>query len=371
MDAALNESRRTIPPSRVPPVIARLAQGVHRALGRVRNYLLPPEAVMLNQIYSLKLLRCIWIAAELGIADRLAHGAMHVDDLARAVDANPDALRRVLRALASADIFEESAEGTFALNRLANCLATDAPSSVRASARYMGSQWNWAAWGALMPTVRNGRTIHENVHQQRFFEHYEANGYTPMFDAAMTGLSSLFAPAIVDGYDFGTLNSLVDIAGGEGALLAEILKANPSLRGALYERPEVIERAQSAPFLAAPELQSRATFVSGDIFEAIPGNFDGYFMKWILHDWSDAQAARILDNVRRAARSGARLIVAEMVLETSNTTANLLDVAMLALTGGRERTASEYRKLFSTAGFELVRVHPTASPFSLLEGLAR
>ena len=109
-----------------------------------------------------------------------------------------------------------------------------------------------------MPTVRNGRTIHENVHQQRFFEHYEANGYTPMFDAAMTGLSSLFAPAIVDGYDFGTLNSLVDIAGGEGALLAEILKANPSLRGALYERPEVIERAQSASVSrGARELQSR------------------------------------------------------------------------------------------------------------------
>jgi hypothetical protein len=371
MNAAFNGSRRSIPHLRVTPVVARLAQSAHRALGRVGNYLLPREAVMLNHIYNIKLLRCIWIAAELGIADRLASGPMRLGDLARAVDADEDALRRVLRALASADIFVESPDGTFAQSRLSGCLATDAPSSVRASARYMGSQWNWAIWGSLMPTVRNGRTIHENLHQQPFFEYYEANGYTPMFDAAMTGLSTLFAPAIVDGYEFGAVRTLVDIAGGEGALLAAILKANPLLRGGLYERPEVITRARRANYLTAPEIQDRATFLSGDIFQAIPEDFDGYFMKWVLHDWSDKQAGRILDNVRRAARRGARLLVAEMVLENRNTTANLLDVAMLALTGGRERTAAEYTALFAKAGFDLVRIHPTASPFSVLEGVAR
>lgn len=354
----------------VPPPVFRFAERLHHALSRWRNHVFPPEVVMLDHIDSFVLLRCIWIAAELGVADHLTHGAMQVSDLARVVNANPDALQRVMRALASAGIFKETSDGSFALSRLADCLRTDAPMSMRACARYLGAEWHWNAWGSVMSTIRNGRTIHENVHNRRFFEYYEAKGYTPEFDAAMSGVSALAIPAIVAGYNFAKVRALVDIAGGEGVLLAAILRANPAMRGTLYERPEVIARARQAPFLVAPEVAARVTFASGSMFEAIPEGFDGYLMKWLLHDWSDEDAALVLRNVRRAAKPGAKLLVVEMVVKSSNKNAKLLDVAMLALTGGRERTESEYRSLFATAGFDLRRVYATASPYSVLEAVA-
>lgn len=328
---------------------------------------------MMNHINSFGLTRCIWAAAELGVADHLAAGPMPVEELARAVGANADALYRILRALASAGIFEEVNERCFALNRLADCLRSDAPFSMRAWARYTGADWYWNVWSSFMTTVQNGRTIHENIHHERFFEHYAKNpGYTAIFDEAMCSASSLANPAIAGGYDFSAIRSLVDIGGGQGALLAAILQANPALRGTLYERAEVVDRAREAGFLSLPAVAERVSFVSGNVFDSVPSGHDGYLMKWILHDWNDDEAALVLDNVRRAAAPGAKLLVAEMIVEPGNdpSAAKLLDLAMLALTGGRERTRIEYRTLLAKAGFDLRRVLPTASPYSVLESVA-
>jgi C-methyltransferase len=365
---------RISPPSSVPPAAARFAEHAYNALASLQARLLPPEAVMMNLINGFGLPRCIWVAAELGIADRLAEMPMYVEDLAGAVGANPDALYRVLRALASAGIFEEVGEGRFAINRLADCLRSDAPLSMRPWARYVGADWYWQAWGSFMTTVKNGKTIHENLHNRRFFQYYADNpGYTETFDAAMSSVSALANPAIVGGYDFSRLGSVVDIGGGEGALLAAILHDNPGVRGTLYDRAEVMSRAQESGPLALPSIADRVTFATGNFFESVPSGHDAYLLKWILHDWDDEEVSAILGNVRRAATRGTRLLVAEMVVSKGNgaSAAKLLDLAMLGLTGGRERTEAGYSGLFSDAGFSLLRVFPTASPFSVLEAVAR
>jgi hypothetical protein len=357
-----------------PPVIARVAERAYNMLGSLQSRVLPAEVVMMNYINAFGISRCIFAAAELGVADLLAErGPTGVDDLAGAVGAHPDALYRVMRALASSGIFEEVAPRRFALNRLAECLRSDAPASLRPWARYAGAEWYWNAWGSFMTTVRNGRTIHENIHGKRFFEHYAENpGYTALFDEAMTSASALANHAIAAAYDFSRVRSLVDLAGGHGALLAGILTACPALRGALYERPDVIARAREAGHLRAPEIADRVELIAGDVFESVPAGYDAYLMKWILHDWDDAEAAALLANVRRAAAPGARLLIAEMVVEPGNdpSAAKLLDLAMLALTGGRERTLDEFRALLAASGFELRRARATASPYSVLEAVA-
>ena len=371
-EPAASPAPRVPSPSSVHPSIARFAERTYRALGNLQSRFLPPEAVMLNMINGFGLPRCIWVVAELGIADQLKSTPMDIEDLARAVEANPDALYRVMRALTSAGIFEEVSERRFAINRLAECLRSDAHISMRAWAQYVGAPWYWETWGSFMTTVRNGRSIHENIHKRTFFQYYEDHpGYTKAFDAAMSSVSALSIPAIVGGYDFSRASSLVDIGGGEGCLLAAILQAYPSLRGVLYDRPEVIVQAQRSGPLVGSAVAQRVTFSSGDFFSTVPAGHDTYLVKWILHDWDDGDAETILRSVRRAVAPGTRLLVAEMIVDNGYAAAKWLDLAMLGLTGGRERTEAAYRALLSNAGFVLRRVCPTASPFSVLEAIAQ
>jgi hypothetical protein len=355
-------------PSSVPPMLARFADRAFHALGHLQTHMLPPEAIIMNHLNSFVLPRCIWVAAELGIADHLVASSRHIDDLAAVVGANADALYRVMRFLSSAGIFDEKKGKHFAINGLAECLRSDSPTSMRNWARYVGAPWYWNDWASLLGAVQNGRTVHENAEGMSFFDYYTKHGYTSTFDAGMSSVSSLANPAIAASYEFSRLNSVVDIAGGQGALLATILKANSGLRGILFERAEIVEVSRRGGVLS--QFGDRVAFEAGSIFESIPSGHDGYLMKWILHDWSDGEVTTILRNIRRAAAPDATLLVAEMVVESNNPAAMLLDIGMLALTGGRERTINEYRSLFSDSGFELRRVRPTASPYSLLEAVA-
>jgi hypothetical protein len=362
-------------PARVPPAaVARAVEHVYNAVGSFQQRILPPEAVMMTAITNgLVVTRSIAAVAELGVADHLAAGPRHVDDLAHLTGAHPGALYRVLRMLAGEGLFVEVEERRFGLGRLGECLREDAPGSLRGWARYAGTEWAWRLWGSLDATLRNGRSMHENVNDMRFFEWHEQNPtYASVFDAAMNSASSMVNPAIVAAYDLADAASLIDVAGGNGSLLSCFLGANPHLRGTLFDRPHVIDVARAAPYLAPPSLAARTSYAAGDFFESLPPGHDVHVLKWILHDWSDEEAGRILANVRRAAARGSRLLVVEMVVEPGNrpSAAKVLDVVMLALTGGRERTADEFRALLATAGFDLRRVVPTASPFSVIEAVA-
>jgi hypothetical protein len=167
---------------------------------------------------------------------------------------------------------------------------------------------------------------------------------------------------------------VADVGGGSGALLAALLLDNPHLHGTLFDQGDVVERARAADGpLAAEELRGRSSFAAGDMFAGIPGGHDAYVLKWILHDWDDRRAAQILERIAAAANSGARLFVVEMLIEPGRRAnpARQLDLAMLVLTGGRERTREELRELLDGTGFELRRVRRTASPMHVLEAVRR
>jgi hypothetical protein len=354
-----------------PAPVAHMAMLTHRVLGAARNRIVPRKVVMLSSVLdNFFLARVIWAAAELGISDQLRDGPLSIDVLAERTGTQRDGLQRLMRALVHAGIFKQMRDGRFARNRMADCLRSDIPGSLRPVVRYLGSDWYMQSWTSLLASIQTGTPVYQRTSGQSFFEYYERNGHAAAFDGAMSCLSALVAPTIVASYDLSRAHHIVDICGGHGALLAGMLRAYPQLDGTLFERPEVIVRAQRGPHLTAHGLADRVRFEAGDAFEAVPAGFDVYCMKWVLHDFDDAAAVRLLENVRSAARSGAKLLVIEMLVEPSNVLASLSDVAMLALVGGRERTIQEYDGLFSRSRFKLNRVIRTASPYSVLEAVA-
>ncbi len=357
-----------------PPILVRMVSRLINLLERVQSRLLPAPAVLLKLTSGgLIISRSIYVAAELGIADLLQAGPRSTEQLAHATRTDALALYRVLRALASVGIFAETRPGVFKLTPLADYLRTDKPGSMRAWARYAGADFQQPIWGALLESVKNGRSAYENVHGMRFFAWMEAHPEAERrFDEAMTSLTSITNPLFASSYDFSGSSTLMDIADGRGSLLATILRANPHLGGILFDLPQVIAGAQHEAALNDPAVASRRSFVGGSFFEEVPATADIYMMKWILHDWNDDESIAILQNIRRALRPGGKLLVIEMVITPDNAPSpgKLLDLAMLTQTGGMERTEAEYRRLFEAAGLDLARVLPTASVYSIMECVA-
>jgi hypothetical protein len=339
------------------------------------NPALPPQAVMMNLVSgTLLMARTIYVAAELGLADLLAQGPRHVDELARETQTHADSLYRVLCALEGMGVVEQVEERRFRNTALGDGLRSDVPGSARGWARFAGSDFIWEHYGHVLGSVKNGKSVHENIHQMRFFEWYAKHPQAAQsFNDAMTSVSDITNPAVVAAYDFSGIRSLVDVAGGHGSLLAGILQSHSGIQGVLFDQPAVIEGAHGGP-LAEFVRAGRCQLVGGDFFQTLPPALDAYLFKWILHDWNDEEAKRILSVVRKAAGApGRKLLVVEMVVDPNparGLTARLMDVAMLTTTGGRERTAKQYGELFAATGFELKRVLPTMSPYSILEAVS-
>jgi hypothetical protein len=309
-------------------------------------------------------------AAKLGIADSLKDGPKGCDELARMNQMDADALYRVLRALASVGVFAEVADRRFALTPTAGFLRSDAPGSLRAVATMIGEDWTWRPWGDLYGCVKTGEPAFARVFGAPAFEYLARNPIAAtVFDEAMTGWSMQNSPPVAAGYDFSGIETLMDVGGGHGLLLATILKANPSLKGVLYETPEVCEGARER--FEAEGLADRCRVVPGDFFEAVPEGADACILKSVIHDWDDARAATILRNCARAVGPGGRVLLAEMVIPPGDARhpGKLLDLEMLVLVGGRERTEGQFRELFASAGIRLSRIVPTASPMCVVEGV--
>ena len=331
---------------------------------------LPPEAVLPQMILGGLMQKSIWVAAKLGIADLVAEQPRTAEELAAATDTHAPSLYRVLRFLAMAGVFAENSDGKFELTPIAGLLRSDTPNSMRDYAIMMGEDWIWQAYGELMHTVKTGEIAHDKVQGMSSFEYYAQNEEVgKIFNRAMTNLSLLSAPAIVEAYDFSGIGKLIDIAGGHGLLLAAILKANPHLQGVLFDLPFVIEGA--GELLENEGVATRTEKVSGDFFESVPAGADAYLMKHIIHDWNDEQSVKILQNIRRAMNEDGKVLIAEMVVPDGNepSPAKGLDLVMLTIEGGKERTAEEYRKLLAAAGLSLSRIIPTRSPFSIIEAV--
>ncbi|HLL72438.1 MAG TPA: methyltransferase [Pyrinomonadaceae bacterium] len=332
---------------------------------------LQPPQVALTQMLSAPLVtQALRVVAELGVADLLAVRARSVDELAAETGAHAPSLYRFMRALAGCGVFAETAGRVFELTPTAELLRADVEGSMRDLAIFMGADWHWQVWGDATYSARTGKVAWEHVHGKEVFPYFAENAEAArVFDNAMTSLSKMVAKAVVEAYDFSSIAKLADIAGGHGSLLAAILRANPHLKGLLFDVPQVIAGASQR--LEAEGVLQRTELASGDFFRSVPAGADAYLMKHIIHDWDDARALSILKNCHRAMPEDGRLLLVEMIVPEGNEPhfAKIQDLEMLLSPGGLERTEQEYRELFAEAGFELTRIIPTASPMSVIEAV--
>jgi SAM-dependent methyltransferase len=328
----------------------------------------PPPAAMMGLITGYWVSQAVGVVARLGVADHLGGGPRSSDELAEAVHADPEALYRVLRLLASLGVFTEVAPRTFALTPLGEVLRSDAPGSVRNFAITETAPGHWLPWGRLHDSVRTGRPMAREALGMGLFDWYAQNPEEAgFFNAAMANLSALAADELVRVYDASAAGTVADVGGAHGLLLAAVLRANPAARGILFDLPHVIATAADA--VAAAGLSDRCELVSGDFFEAVPEGANLHLLKQVVHDWDDERATRLLQNCHRALRPAGKLVLVEMVLPEDNrrSPAQAMDLNMLVMLGGRERTEEEYRCLLQEAGFRLEQVIPTHSPFSVIE----
>ncbi len=331
---------------------------------------LPPEAVLMQIAGGAFTSQAVSLAARIGIADLLADGPRSVADLATATNTHERSLYRFLRCLASIGVFAETDPNVFSLTPLAEPLRSDAPNSVRDLLIFMGEEWHWRVYGEMNYSVQTGKPAWGRVHGAEVFDYFgDHPAEAEIFNRAMTNLSMMAGPAVVEAYDFSGVKTLADIAGGHGLLLAGILKANPNVNGLLFDMPAVIEGASQ--LLQNEGVAERVKLEQGSFFDSVPAGADTYMMKHIIHDWDDERSTTILKNIHKVIPADGRVLIVEMVIAPGNEPhfGKIQDMEMLVSPGGIERTEEEYRRLLADAGFKLTRVIPTRSPLSIVEAV--
>lgn len=312
---------------------------------------------------------CVYLAVKLRIPDSLAAAPRPVNDLARELGVNEDALYRVMRTLVSLGVFEEKAPRTFANTLTSTILRSETPGSMYDMALWMSDPFHFQVYANALHSLRTGQPAVEQTVGVPVFEYFPKHPEeSEIFNNAMTMFSGMVIPAVLEVFDFSGIGTLVDVAGGHGRVLTSILQKYPSMRGVLFDLEHVLAGARAV--IDSLGLSDRCRTVSGDFFKAVPAGGDAYIMKHIIHDWDDERAATILKNIRSAMNPGGRLVLLESVVAPGNQPdfAKLIDLEMLLMPGGRERTEQEFRALFARAGFELTRITPTKSPLSVIEG---
>jgi hypothetical protein len=317
--------------------------------------------------------RALFVVAKLGIADLLKDGPRHHTDLAKATGGHASSLNRVMRLLASVGVFAEDETGHFALTPIGEWLRASGPTSSRAMVMLFAGNRITEAWKDLEYCVRTG----EPAYRQRgitdpFLDPLRTPEEQASFDEAMADFTRQAAVAVASTFDFTPFKTLVDVGGGNGALMIGILKANPSLRGIVFDQPAAAERAKAQ--IAQSVLGERCQAIGGDFFKEIPPGGDAYILKHVIHDWDDDRAVAILRNCHRAMAPQGKLLIVEGVYprritpSAENWGAAANDVNMLVNTGGRQRSEIEFRSLYEAAGFKLTRIVPTPARVSVIEG---
>lgn len=327
----------------------------------------PPYAQMMQFILGNWISKPIYVAAELGIADMIAYGPKSIDELAHMSKTHAPSLYRVMRALASVGIFSETSEKRFELTPMAECLKTGA---MRSIAVMFNSDWHDKAWENLLYSVRTGEVAFDKAHGMPIFDWFRKHPRAAEIYHEANAIKAMTSHrAIIDAYDFSGINTLTDVGGGHGALMAEILGANPEMKGVIAELPSVVQDAKE--FIHTKGLHTRCEVIECDFFKGIPAGSDAYLMSHILHDWNDEKCQRILENCHAAMKPGSTLLIVESIIPPGNefSVAKLLDLEVFVMGGGRERTEEEFRDLFESSGFTLSRVVPTQESISVIEGI--
>lgn len=313
--------------------------------------------------------QAIHAVARLGVADLLADGPRSAEEIATKANAHAPSMRRLLRALASLDIFREASDGRFSQTPLSEALRSGSPA--HPWAMMLGSPFVWQPWGRLFDGVKTGKCAFDEVFATSFAEYMAAHpDESEAYNAAMDVNASMAQAAVVAAYDFSKFDTVVDVGGGRGALLAGILDANPQARGVLFDLPGVVNETAR---LQVTRFGDRCKVVAGDFFDHVPAG-DALVLKSIVHGLSDAQADTLLRNCRQAIPPGGRLILVENMIDpsqASNPQKALMDLMMFTLTSGRERTAEQFEALLSAAEFELLRIIPTERGNAVIEASPR
>ncbi|WP_327113757.1 acetylserotonin O-methyltransferase [Nocardia sp. NBC_01730] len=354
---------------KIPPQpLVRAVESARAMLAVAFRKLVPGHIALMELTAAGWITQAIHAAAALGIADELAAGPRSSAELAAAVGADEDALRRLLRLLISHGIFTQRRDGRYALTPMARALRRDADVSLRDAVLFFGSPGHRDHWSHLVDAVRTGKPVGEELDGMPFFDYVQSDRELgELFDRAMTSISTLAMEPLFAAYDFGRYETIVDVGGGEGTLLTEILHRAPRSRGILFDLPEVVESAPAR--LAELGLADRCSVESGSFFDTVPKGGDAYILKHIVHDWAEPEAGHILSAVRAAMTPDARLLIIELVVpeHAGPHPSKYIDLEMLVNAGGRERTEAEYREFLARHGFTLTRLVPTVSPNNVLE----
>ncbi len=331
---------------------------------------MPPHVQVLQMVMGYWAAQVGATIARLGVVDTIQGAPRAEADIAHAVGAHPESLARLLRAAAMLGLLRETSPGHFTTTATGDCLRKDAPISLRDFFIAELAPGHWLPWGRLHDAVKEGRSVAADALGCDVWTYYQRNAEEgACFARAMSNISNVVVGEVLPAYDFARFSRIVDVGGSQGALLAGVLRANPAARGVLFDRADVIASGQAA--VAAYGFGPRLEAVAGDFFESAPADGDLYLLKSILHDWDDAHCAKILRTVAAAAKPGATLCVVEMIVPPAGTPSpvHLMDLNMLVMLDGRERTAEQFRTLLATGGWTLSRVVPTRGLFCVIEAV--
>jgi hypothetical protein len=327
------------------------------------------QAQLLHMLMGPWIAQAVGAVARLGVADQLAVGPKSASDIAAAVGAHPESLRRTLRALSTVGLFSASGRDCWALTEVGQCLRTDVPGSMRYMAIAETDHAHWIGWDRFIDAVRTGQPQAEaalGCPPWDYYAKHPADGEA--FSRAMANISLLAVEPILGSYDFSGAEVIADIGGAYGALLAAILRKEPKARGVLFDRPNIVQGATDV----LGDVAARTELLGGDfLVDALP-SANLYLLKHILHDWSDTESLKILRAVRAAMAPGARVLIIEFVIAEPALPgpAALMDLNMMVMLGGMERTSAEYAALLEQAGLTLQRTVHTPSPYAILEAVA-
>lgn len=323
---------------------------------------------MLQIISGFWISRAVYVIAKLGVPDLLKSGPKTAAELASATGTHAPSLFRILRALVSVGVLSSTEEGGFAQTPVSETLVTDAPGSLRWFAVSELGQEHYPAWGNLMHSVKTGEIAFDNFFGADIWKYFQQNPEdAAVFNNSMTNVTAHTNEAITSLYDFSQFGTIVDVGGGHGGLITSILEKNPQVKGVLFDAAEVIEGAR--PKIEAAGLADRLETVAGDFFKSVPEGGDAYVMKWIIHDWDDEKSNTILRNIRSRMQPNSKLILVDCVVPETDEPhfSKFIDLNMLVMTGGKERTEKEFAQILEAAGFKLLRVISTDMPHSIVE----
>ena len=327
----------------------------------------PPPVQMIQLLSGFQVSQALYVAARIGVADLLVDGPLPADRLASELECDPTALSRLLRTLASLGVFTETGTGDFGLTPLGATLVSGGEGSMRDLA-LMWMETHYLPFAGLLDTVRTGTCAATEYYQQPFFSWLSTQpDQVDRFSRAMANLTDGIKAGAIASYTFPQSGTIVDVGGADGALLSLALESAPDTTGIVFDLPHVIDRAEST--LKSYGLDDRMTAQSGDFFEAVPEGADAYLLSMVLHDWNDADAHRLLTSIRQAAVPGSRVLAFELVMPTGDQPhmSKMIDLTMLGMLTGRERTDAEMQRLFEGAGFTYEGVVSSPTPISIIE----